>query len=808
MRSTLGGPSLACLLVLTGVAGAQTTWHVSSSAVPPGNGTPGSPYASIRFALQQPATVSGDTVLVAPGTYVENVDMLGKDVHLLSSGGAGVTVIDGGGAGSTISASFLESLLCTVEGFEIRGGSGTVGPSGVRTGGGVWVGPTASLKLVNCRIRNNSAVLGAGVAADLGAQELSMEDCVIEDNTALPHAPSSLDGQGAGVWGRVVDDILLRRCTIQRNLGAALGGGLAVIDAKARLFDCTVAENVVQLNVGFNPGRGAGLYAATGGLPTQLELTNCVVRANEAAGSNVVGGGALLVGASGTIRGTVFDSNTSGDVLQFNTFGAGGGLAVLGGAGPIPAPVLVEDCQFLGNACNGAGGGVQCDPGPAAGHTTFRNTVFRQCRGFQGGGLYAEFAAPAGSVVVEDCLFDRNRGLFGTGNQASGAGVFGPAELMRCELRYNFCEGSGGGAYGAKLVECEIHDNEADAGLTFMEARGGGAAFCTLTDCAVYRNRAYTSFGLGNEFGLGAGIASCTALRTVVWGNVASPGAGLPSLGGGVFGSSLTRCAIYGNTADEGAGIYVGSLEHCTVYGNSGPGVDTVQSVHNSIVRANSTQIVLTSNVTYSNVQGGIAGVGNIDAPESFWRTTPGPDGTGRDFHFASVSSPGINSGDPTSPLDPDGSRADMGAYPWDPNWCPIPARYCLPKITSAGCEPRIGASGNPTLTGADDFHVLARRISPGKSGLLFWGLAAQSVPFFGGTHCVDLPVRRTPVQFSGGNLALPCDGAFDYLLTQSQMTAAGLLPGTAVYGQYWFRDSPSTFNVGLTDALWWVTCP
>jgi len=43
------------------------------------------------------AAVNGDTVLVAPGTYVENIDFVGKAITLRSKFGPDVTVIDGGG---------------------------------------------------------------------------------------------------------------------------------------------------------------------------------------------------------------------------------------------------------------------------------------------------------------------------------------------------------------------------------------------------------------------------------------------------------------------------------------------------------------------------------------------------------------------------------------------------------------------------------------------------------------------------------------------------------------------------------------
>ena len=52
-----------------------------------------SQYPTIQDAID--ASVNGDTVLVEPGTYVENIDFKGKAILVQSSGGPGGTVIDG-----------------------------------------------------------------------------------------------------------------------------------------------------------------------------------------------------------------------------------------------------------------------------------------------------------------------------------------------------------------------------------------------------------------------------------------------------------------------------------------------------------------------------------------------------------------------------------------------------------------------------------------------------------------------------------------------------------------------------------------
>ncbi|MCP3917514.1 MAG: hypothetical protein GY711_18370 [bacterium] len=73
-------------LALTATA-AQTTWYVDASNAAPGSGTQNDPYASLTFALAQPTTASGDTILVAAGAYAnERVDFLGKDVAVIGAG--------------------------------------------------------------------------------------------------------------------------------------------------------------------------------------------------------------------------------------------------------------------------------------------------------------------------------------------------------------------------------------------------------------------------------------------------------------------------------------------------------------------------------------------------------------------------------------------------------------------------------------------------------------------------------------------------------------------------------------------------
>lgn len=133
------------------------------------------------------------------------------------------------------------------------------------------------------------------------------------------------------------------------------------------------------------------------------------------------------------------------------------------------------------------------------------------------------------------------------------------------------------------------------------------------------------------------------------------------------------------------------------------------------------------------------------------------------------------------------------------------PASYCTPKASSNGCLATTDWRGAPTLTGADDFRILAADVMSQRNGLLFFGYAPNNLPWKGGTLCVAPPVIRTVVQSSGGNPPpLDCSGAFAFPFTQAYMGQLGLGVGTTVYSQYWYRDpaQPDGTGTSLSNGL------
>ena len=87
-----------------------------------------SQFPTIQGAIE--AAMPLDQILVDSGTYVENLDFLGKSITVTGVNGPDFTVIDGSeltrgpDEGSTIVFASGESPLAILEGFTIRGGTG------------------------------------------------------------------------------------------------------------------------------------------------------------------------------------------------------------------------------------------------------------------------------------------------------------------------------------------------------------------------------------------------------------------------------------------------------------------------------------------------------------------------------------------------------------------------------------------------------------------------------------------------------------------------------------------------------------
>jgi hypothetical protein len=77
--------------------------------------------AEIKDAIN--ASMNGYIIVVRAGTYVENIDFLGKAITLKSEQGPDVTIIDGNLAGSVVPCQSGEDAASVLDGFTLTNGS-------------------------------------------------------------------------------------------------------------------------------------------------------------------------------------------------------------------------------------------------------------------------------------------------------------------------------------------------------------------------------------------------------------------------------------------------------------------------------------------------------------------------------------------------------------------------------------------------------------------------------------------------------------------------------------------------------------
>ena len=165
----------------------QNDWYVSTTGSDgSGSGTQESPFATIQTAIN--ATTDGDTVSVAAGTYVENINFNGKNIAVIGADSSN-TIIDGDSSGSVVTFSNGESSSAVLDGFTLQNGS-------ANSGGGIYIN-AAKPVLNNLIIQNNTAsgYAGGGIYMN-AAYGIDISNSIVQNNSAV-----SMDGD-LQEWGK------------------------------------------------------------------------------------------------------------------------------------------------------------------------------------------------------------------------------------------------------------------------------------------------------------------------------------------------------------------------------------------------------------------------------------------------------------------------------------------------------------------------------------------------------------------------------------------------------------------------------
>jgi parallel beta-helix repeat protein len=287
---------------------AGTTYYVDDNAADDsGTGSESNPFKTIRHALVMHA-VSGDTVLVAPGTYnVANGEAfptpLVSGVRLLGSG-ADNTIIWGNDTNAVLSGVININATTVVDGFTIRNGGGFVGA-------GIFCGNNVDLTISNNIIKNNQITIagGRGAAISIEAPNSSPTICnnIIEENTS--------PWGGAGIYMTNNSPVIYGNI-IGSNNGGLSAGAISIGGGSPLIYDNIILENQAA------SGGGISCFGQN-----SANIFNNLILGNSATGGN--GGGFYIHDSNPTIfNNTIFGNTATGSGGGIHAEGESQGLVV------------------------------------------------------------------------------------------------------------------------------------------------------------------------------------------------------------------------------------------------------------------------------------------------------------------------------------------------------------------------------------------------------------------------------------------------------------------------------------------------
>jgi predicted lipoprotein with Yx(FWY)xxD motif len=400
-------------LFLAPSAFAQVVWYVDDDNCPgPGSGTQADPLCRIQDGIY--LSTNGHEIIVAPGTYHETVDLLGRAVTLRSSGGPDTTIIDATttafcspGDCSVIRCASGEALDTKLMGFTITGGTGSECPDypALTCGGGMFIfgaGPTVA----NCILTGNQAAFGSGMYNDHGSMPM-VDSCAFSQNSGT--------SRGGGMYNGNNSNPIVSNCTFADHFAFDGGGMYNVNGSSPKVTNCTFNSNRANVN---HP-------SSSGGAMTNWDCSNP------------------------TVRDCVFDGNQAG--------GAGGAMS------NIRSSPVITNCMFIGNFCAQRGGGMF----NAFGKPTISNCSFisNQAAIFAGG-----MANRNSSPSISNCVFSQNSsGGGGVGGPPWGGGGMENRDnssptVFNCLFIDNFTYGSGGAVHSwdgssPSIINCTFSEN-------------------------------------------------------------------------------------------------------------------------------------------------------------------------------------------------------------------------------------------------------------------------------------------------------------------------------------------------------------
>ncbi|MFH1852356.1 MAG: right-handed parallel beta-helix repeat-containing protein, partial [Candidatus Neomarinimicrobiota bacterium] len=658
----------------TDLAGySSQNWYVSTGGDNDNPGSLAAPFQTVQRGVD--FVLYADTVFVQQGTYQENIIVQNRPVAIKAPAGA---IIDGGANFRVLTVLNGGANPAYFEGLTIRNGLAGYG-GGIRlnntsasfvnsiitgntasssSGGGLWAYSNDSsavytLDLIATDITGNSAPAGGGGGFSVLDYHITIRNCEISGNSASGYA-------GFVVRGGLAD-LDMADCRIVNNQADQFGAGGGITNsATAKIEHTLITGNAANLSsADWNSG-GLSVWDAA-----DVDIINCTISANTAHH-----GGGLTVGGGGVVRvGNSILWGNAPDQISLDLWeeeALGGNLtisysAVQGGE----ENITIENSEYYS---------LTWGDGNRTGDPAFSGEDYR---------LLARSAAINGghpdSTDSDGTRLDMGYLPYLTTNTEPNWHVDATSGS----------DEDGQGTAAAPFASVQAGVNFAAANDTVLVAAGHywenvefrdydlaliGAGPETVIDgvgvqpALAIMGTYFTSATLVKDLSLVNGSATLGNLHVTDCSPVLENlclregSIGLYTYGGNPI---LNFCLLTG-TADYGLAAHDGFpvLVNTTVAGNHGTGIsiggNCTVTLRNSIVSNNTGSTnggPITA--TYSNIRGaGLSSDGNIDADPLFVDPDNG------DFSLQLLS-PCVDTGDTADlPLDPDGSRRDMGAFP------------------------------------------------------------------------------------------------------------------------------------------------
>ena len=417
-----------------------------------------------------------DTVLVHPGTYIENLNIVGKNLTLASllittydTSYINQTIIDGGQLSSVL---YFSNAAPKIIGLTIQNGHSSDYGGGIRGG---W--DNSNIDLFNCVVRNNTAENEGGGIWVWGSNiTLNIQNSEIYANTARRHGGGVFANAGASV--NIDQTNIVGNSAIEQS-----GGGISSWESITAISNCSINNNYA-----YKYGGGIRLQEA------ELTLTNSTMEGNQADCQ----GGAIAPRSSNLLMTNVSFQNNS--ITDSCGYGAGGAIAIFEQDTVLTERTIeITDCLFSGNISENNTGGLDIRKGSGTDSVTVNITIgdceFIDNSAVKRGGM--QVTGVNTYLAVENCSFIGNEVL----SHTSALGVYSGVEgvISNCifannvsSLNDTLFDQSGAIVITDRsnigINNCTIVDNQSDVASGLFVGGGGNV---TINNSILWSDEIY-----------------------------------------------------------------------------------------------------------------------------------------------------------------------------------------------------------------------------------------------------------------------------------------------------------------------------